>query len=103
MFACDRGRRCGADTKPLRTARLCHLRHTPNKVPAAPLQVRVLGDSAGKLGAEPAPAPVLSWAAFRALCEAPPLQARAPLPSSTTLSLWLGNVQEYFAIKNACA
>lgn len=36
----------------------------------------MLEDSAAKLGAEPAPAPVLSWAAFRALCEAPPLQAR---------------------------
>ena len=39
------------------------------------LQVPVLEDSAGKLGVEPAPAPVLSWAAFCALCEAPPLQA----------------------------
>ena len=47
-----------------------------HSVQAAPLQVHVLEDSAGKLGAEPAPAPVLSWTAFRALCEAPPLQAR---------------------------
>lgn len=48
----------------------------PNELPAAPLQVHVLEDATGKLGAEPAPAPVLSWDAFRALCEAPPLQAR---------------------------
>lgn len=27
-----------------------------------------------KIGSEPEPAPVLSWAAFRELCEAPPLQ-----------------------------
>ncbi|KAK9843491.1 hypothetical protein WJX81_005692 [Elliptochloris bilobata] len=38
-------------------------------------QVPVLEDCAMRLGAEPAPAPVLSWAAFRSLCAAPPLQA----------------------------
>ena len=30
-----------------------------------------------KIGSEPDPAPVLSWAAFRELCEAAPLQVRA--------------------------
>ena len=103
MFACDTIMRCGADTKPLHTARLCHLRHVPSKLPTAPLQVPVLEDAAGKLGAEPAPAPVLSWDAFRALCEAPPLQARTAAIKHDPLALALSKVISPVPLQKACA
>ncbi len=49
-----------------------------------PEQVQALDAAAAQPGGEPAPAPVLSWPAFRALCAAPPLQAPgAPLLPAT--------------------
>ena len=54
------------------------------------LQVPVLEAQGAKIGSDPDPAPVLSWAAFRELCEAPPLQVRRGRVSTLAARLCVG-------------